>query len=428
MKKFLLGLVMVGIVSVGAHAQSKKVTELTADTAPTSDDLVMTVNDPAGTAANRKVTLANLFFALAPLSYCADAGSTDAYACSLSPAPAAYVTGNVYRFKANTANTGAATINLNSIAAVAIKKAVGGVTTDLVTGDIRANQIVVLSYDGTNMQMLSASGAELTGDVTSVGGSVTTIANSAVTTAKMASKSGNGTTVGTTSGSTSNGKCLEWDANGNIVTAASNAACGSGSGTVTASSTDTFTHKAYDAEDTGNSLTQAFKIWFPAAGCANTTAASFWDLPTSTPAVAACVTGTNTQKGVLTFADTSGGFSAQNSMLLPSDFSGTVDARIIWKTTATSGTAKFSLSTICTAVDASETDDAAFNTASTVTTAAAGTASRLQTSSITTVTITGCAAGEFLHFKLFRDGNDGSDTLSASLDVIGVELTIRRAQ
>jgi hypothetical protein len=34
---------------------------LTADTAPSSDDLILTVNDPAGTPANRKVTIANLF-------------------------------------------------------------------------------------------------------------------------------------------------------------------------------------------------------------------------------------------------------------------------------------------------------------------------------------------------------------------------------
>jgi hypothetical protein len=199
-------------------------------------------------------------------------------------------------------------------------------------------------------------------------------------------------------------------------------------GTALSGFTKTLTNTTFDAEGTGNSLTQAFKIWFPAAGCNNATAASFWDLPTSTPAVAACVTGTNTQKGVLQYADTSGGFSAQNNYLLPSDWTGTIDARIIWKTAATSGNAKFSLSTICTAVDATETDDPAFNTASTVTTAAPGTANRLQTSSLTSVTITGCAANEFLHIKLFRDGNDGSDTLGASLDVVGVELTVRRAQ
>jgi hypothetical protein len=41
-------------------------------------------------------------------------------------------------------------------------------------------------------------------------------------------RSGNTTQFGTTTGSTSSGKCLEWDASGNIVTAVSNAACGAG--------------------------------------------------------------------------------------------------------------------------------------------------------------------------------------------------------
>lgn len=36
-----------------------KFTELVADTSPTSDDLIVTVNDPAGVPANRKVTLSN---------------------------------------------------------------------------------------------------------------------------------------------------------------------------------------------------------------------------------------------------------------------------------------------------------------------------------------------------------------------------------
>lgn len=37
-----------------------KISQLTADAAPTTDDLVVTVNDPGGTPATRKVTIANL--------------------------------------------------------------------------------------------------------------------------------------------------------------------------------------------------------------------------------------------------------------------------------------------------------------------------------------------------------------------------------
>lgn len=41
-----------------------KISALTADAAPTTDDLIVTVNDPGGTPATRKVTIANLAKAL----------------------------------------------------------------------------------------------------------------------------------------------------------------------------------------------------------------------------------------------------------------------------------------------------------------------------------------------------------------------------
>jgi hypothetical protein len=88
-------------------------------------------------------------------TFASDAGANDTYTCSFSPAITAYVTGTRYRFLANTANTGAATININSIGAKTIKKAAGGITTDLADNDIRAGQWVELVYDGTNMQMVS---------------------------------------------------------------------------------------------------------------------------------------------------------------------------------------------------------------------------------------------------------------------------------
>lgn len=91
-------------------------------------------------------------------NYAADAGASDSYTATLSPAPTAYVTGGHYSFKANTANTGAATINFNSLGAKTIKKVAGGITTDLADNDIRSGQIVDLVYDGTNMQMQSTLG------------------------------------------------------------------------------------------------------------------------------------------------------------------------------------------------------------------------------------------------------------------------------
>lgn len=98
-------------------------------------------------------------------TYAADAGSNDTYVATLSPAITSYVTGAHYRFKANTANTGAATINFNGLGAKTIKKAAGGITTDLADNDIRAGQWVDLVYDGTNMQMQSLLGNAGSGDM-----------------------------------------------------------------------------------------------------------------------------------------------------------------------------------------------------------------------------------------------------------------------
>ena len=79
--------------------------------------------------------------------YAADAGANDTYVITLSPAPNAYVTGMVIRFKANTVNTGAATINVNSLGAKSIIK---GVSTVLADGDIAALSLNTIIYDGTN--------------------------------------------------------------------------------------------------------------------------------------------------------------------------------------------------------------------------------------------------------------------------------------
>lgn len=84
--------------------------------------------------------------------YAADAQANDTYVITLSPVPAGYVAGQHFKFKANTLNTGAATLNVNSLGAITIKK---GLNTDLETGDIVAGQIVEVVYDGTNFIMTS---------------------------------------------------------------------------------------------------------------------------------------------------------------------------------------------------------------------------------------------------------------------------------
>jgi len=92
-------------------------------------------------------------------NFCVDAGATDDYAGDLSPAISGYITGTLYRFKANTANTGACTVNFNAVGAIPIKKVRAGITSALADNDILAGQWVEVIYDGTNMQMISAARA-----------------------------------------------------------------------------------------------------------------------------------------------------------------------------------------------------------------------------------------------------------------------------
>lgn len=81
------------------------------------------------------------------LQYGEDAGASDTYAVTLSPAPAAYNDGQVFNLYLNTANTGAATLNINSLGAKTIKKMTSLGYVDLETGDILAGQHVLVTYD-----------------------------------------------------------------------------------------------------------------------------------------------------------------------------------------------------------------------------------------------------------------------------------------
>lgn len=78
------------------------------------------------------------------------ATGTDTYAVTLSPAPTAYATGNTYYVNFTNANTGVATINVNSLGAKSLKKAGGAA---LSSGDIVAGTIYRIVYDGTNFQL-----------------------------------------------------------------------------------------------------------------------------------------------------------------------------------------------------------------------------------------------------------------------------------
>jgi len=88
--------------------------------------------------------------------YAASATGNDTYVITLSPVPTSYVNGMTLRFKADVGNTGAATLNVNSLGAISITK---NNDQALITGDIEANQIVEVTYNSTGptFQMQSQS-------------------------------------------------------------------------------------------------------------------------------------------------------------------------------------------------------------------------------------------------------------------------------
>ena len=84
----------------------------------------------------------------------ATVSGTDTLTGSLTPAIVAYATGNLFSFVAVATNTGAATINLNSLGAKSITKSG---TTALAAGDIVSGQLYLIEYDGTRFQLINPS-------------------------------------------------------------------------------------------------------------------------------------------------------------------------------------------------------------------------------------------------------------------------------
>ena len=83
----------------------------------------------------------------------ATGSGTNTIVATMAPAITAYVAGQTFRIKmAAGANTGATTINLNSLGAKAITKRG---TTALAAGDIPANMMFEVAYDGTQFQLIN---------------------------------------------------------------------------------------------------------------------------------------------------------------------------------------------------------------------------------------------------------------------------------
>jgi len=184
------------------------------------------------------------------------------------------------------------------------------------------------------------------------------------------------------------------------------------------------TNFEYNAEGTGNVLTLPFVVYWPFAIGADAGAYEDggWNFD-----VAQTFTDrfdSNTRLAHVQFPN-AGANWLYRDFPLPTDWTGTLSLRVFWFSTTTTGNVVWQVATACRADG--ETLNPSFNTANTVTDATQGTTVWENSATISTITTTGCAAGEVLHLKFGRDPANGSDTMAGDAEAFGVEFKYRRA-
>jgi hypothetical protein len=163
--------------------------------------------------------------------------------------------------------------------------------------------------------------------------------------------------------------------------------------------------------------------YVPAANCNNATAGAGWSIGTANAPTVACRTGTNTQGGILTFAD---GNLAYFDLFIPEDWDTNVNpyvrAYVVSSTTTASQTIIPQVSISCGKGDGTTTDDVAFNAAHSLSTITTNTTANQfwSTSNVQLngTDMTGCVAGAIMHVKVGRaadsNGNAGYYAMSVT--------------
>ncbi len=89
------------------------------------------------------------------------ATGTNALVITLNPAPTAYLDGMAISFKNTTQNTGTVTINVNGLGAKSVLKSNG---LALASGNLKANSVYTIRYNGSNFILQGEGGDERQGD------------------------------------------------------------------------------------------------------------------------------------------------------------------------------------------------------------------------------------------------------------------------
>jgi len=140
-------------------------------TTPTAN-IPMGSNKITGMADGTAATdAANLSQAQSTATKLLTVSGTDTITASGSPTVTAYATGAMYYFTPAATNTGAATINIDSLGAKSITK---NGTTALAAGDLTSGKVAVVVYDGTRFQLVAGFSASSTGNITFSGNTIGT--------------------------------------------------------------------------------------------------------------------------------------------------------------------------------------------------------------------------------------------------------------
>jgi len=129
-------------------------------------------------------------------NYCRSSTGNDTYLCSLTPALTAYTTGGCLVFNGDTSNTGAATINVDSVGVKSILNRAGSALAD---GDITANKPTTICYDGTQFIIQGDGGATAVGTGLTISG-VTISPDTAVLQTRATLQAGTSTYCRSTTG------------------------------------------------------------------------------------------------------------------------------------------------------------------------------------------------------------------------------------
>jgi len=118
---------------------------------------------------------------------------------------------------------------------------------------------------------------------------------------------------------------------------------------------------------------------------------------------------------------TATGQSVQDHFTLPATWTGNIDIAGVFRSVGASGNVVWAIQTGC--VGSGAIFDPVFNTKNSITVAAQGTTLWMNSFTQTGITVTGCAAGNELFWKLTLDA---ASTEVGNVDLTNVTFTVRR--